>query len=423
MEFIFTFVTAITNVPKVYIYKTQGFDKIKEFVKDGKSWAFGQSYDVNSDLYETDTWALSSIILHRVLNTDKYRTDSPKYSDLFLIPVVPQMPPYSNGSELFHTAIEQDRKIIVHSTMPSWRKLILTEMCTNLWQKNLTQEYEYLNETTAHKHIFLYLDIGPIIQICDGLGFDEMIPFSVKIMEKMKWLTHELFYHSSNDVRYSMLPIGRNHFSTTINIPFPSCVHTQIDTSSFNKKFLVSFGGSLSGFPQSANVRKKIVQDCDNINNISICKTIVSRDEPFNNLLNKAYQMKSQSIFCMEPGGFGMIRKAIVDALSLRCIPILFIKKKYADMIWPLHWSWRSASSILIDPDDYLTGRIDLFSLLRQIPTKEIEKMQNVIDSNIHTVIYKNESTNTGDAFDILLQMLIQNYSVDSISSRTRTLQ
>ena len=42
-------------------------------------------------------------------------------------------------------------------------------------------------------------------------------------------------------------------------------------------------------------------------------------------------------VFCLEPPGMARIRKGVIDAILLGCIPILFITTDEFTKLWPLH--------------------------------------------------------------------------------------
>ena len=52
------------------------------------------------------------------------------------------------------------------------------------------------------------------------------------------------------------------------------------------------------------------------------------------NLLGVTMEAKMHSTFCLEPPGYGDERKAVADALTLGCIPVLFYEPP---QFWPQH--------------------------------------------------------------------------------------
>ena len=44
--------------------------------------------------------------------------------------------------------------------------------------------------------------------------------------------------------------------------------------------------------------------------------------------LLRAFRIKASSVFCLEPPGFGLARKSLVDGLNLGCIPVMFTPAK-----------------------------------------------------------------------------------------------
>ena len=122
--------------------------------------------------------------------------------------------------------------------------------------------------------------------------------------------------------------------------------------------------------------------------------------------LKSTWVAKQSSTFCLEPPGFGPERKAMVDALTLGCIPVLFEPSEEM-ALWPLQWldSWKPSSRVLLDVRDVLAGRVDVLSTLRAIPAERIVQMQATIEANAHMVHYGFDDL-LGDALDVGLSNL-----------------
>ena len=153
-------------------------------------------------------------------------------------------------------------------------------------------------------------------------------------------------------------------------IPFPACVsrfehlHVGLGASGTSRRLLMSFGGSLAGHEESVRLRTQLWSACQAYGE-PLCAGLTSPHEGAAffppDKLAAAFVTKKASTFCLEPGGFAVIRKAILDALALGCIPVLFLEENELNHLWRVHWgSWRNDSSINVPRRAYLRGEIDL---------------------------------------------------------------
>ena len=62
-----------------------------------------------------------------------------------------------------------------------------------------------------------------------------------------------------------------------------------------------------------------------------------------------AVELYARSVFCLQPPGDVVARGAIVDAISVGCIPVFLHPAQRA--LWPLHWNGARAS-VLFDWTD-----------------------------------------------------------------------
>ena len=139
-----------------------------------------------------------------------------------------------------------------------------------------------------------------------------------------------------------------------ISIAYPSSVHLSGNWSAnplkpwrrrplAERPYLMMFGGSMHGSPLAERLRKHIARMCEEYaarHGPLACK-LVTAEHNFDAHLGLATQVMQQSRFCLEPPGFGDERKAIVDALTLGCIPVTFLPRVEADL-WATHWSARA---------------------------------------------------------------------------------
>ena len=91
--------------------------------------------------------------------------------------------------------------------------------------------------------------------------------------------------------------------------------------------------------------------------------------------------------FCLQPPGDDLMRKGIVDALLLGCIPVLFHPGQR--MQWPWHFgSWVANATVLLEWRAIIDNRMDWAAVLRAIPRDEVEAMRTTIAKNAHRMQY-----------------------------------
>lgn len=124
----------------------------------------------------------------------------------------------------------------------------------------------------------------------------------------------------------------------------------------------------------------------------------------------------SQSTFCLQPMGDSVTRKAILDALLLGCINVLFHPLQLRH--WPWHWGgWIMRATVFLDYKAVLKGQIDPIATLKATRPADIRQMQRTLAEHAHCMHYADlaepESNvsdvaavlgSAPDAFDILLR-------------------
>ena len=94
-----------------------------------------------------------------------------------------------------------------------------------------------------------------------------------------------------------------------------------------------------------------------------------------------------EATFCLQPGGDTISRKAIVDALLLGCIPVLFFKSTLTQ--WPWHWGeWVLNASVFIDHQEIEDNRTDPVAHLASLPPERVRAMQRTLALHAHTLAY-----------------------------------
>jgi hypothetical protein len=115
--------------------------------------------------------------------------------------------------------------------------------------------------------------------------------------------------------------------------------------------------------------------------------------------------------FCLMPGGDTVSRTAIVDALLMGCIPVLFHEGQRHQ--WPWHWArWVRDATIRLSATGVLAGSVDPILALRRVPATRVRDLRLTIARNAHRLQYSTSDTAhlcaagmvCEDAFDILLK-------------------
>jgi len=89
-----------------------------------------------------------------------------------------------------------------------------------------------------------------------------------------------------------------------------------------------------------ADWRRDLRNSCHGLGNTSRCTHLYQSMSGKN--ARSAIELYARSVFCLQPPGDVVARGAMVDALSVGCIPVFFHPAQAA--LWPLHWSGARAS-------------------------------------------------------------------------------
>lgn len=193
----------------------------------------------------------------------------------------------------------------------------------------------------------------------------------------------------------------------TYSVPYPSDIHWHTAAgpgpwaySSRPRRFLASFVGGMHG-EYGLDVRKKIATDCRDAGEPRCLFSSISALPQRGHCNLKAF--KQHATFCLEPGGDSPYRKSLSDDITMGCIPVTF--SPYLDMVDPWHWGhFRNQSRVYINPQDYLSGKLNLFEHLESlVATGQAEEMQRAIGKHGHTFQYA-LSDYPGDAVETLLK-------------------
>ena len=112
--------------------------------------------------------------------------------------------------------------------------------------------------------------------------------------------------------------------------------------------------------------------------------------------------VKAQSVFCLEPGGDSPWRKSLYESLVSGCLPIIF--SVYNLHVSPMHWaSFARNVSVLIDPNAFIEGRVDLIQTIKSISSTDILAKQTLLSQHAHRLHYSIDDY-PNDAFEIMMK-------------------
>ena len=109
--------------------------------------------------------------------------------------------------------------------------------------------------------------------------------------------------------------------------------------------------------------------------------------------------------------GDSVTRKAVVDALLLGCIPVLFHPGQAVQ--WPWHWAaWNRNATVMLSADSVIAGRLNPLEVLEAFPPSEISAMRGIIAREAHAMHYAATDSSAldhllpapHDAFDLALR-------------------
>jgi hypothetical protein len=93
-----------------------------------------------------------------------------------------------------------------------------------------------------------------------------------------------------------------------------------------------------------------------------------------------------------------------MDSFLLGCIPVFFMESDEFDLYLPYYFQgWARNASVLIDPEPFLAGKVDLFRLLSSISAQRVGKMQALIARHAKRLVYSIDHVHN-DALDLILE-------------------
>ena len=323
-------------------------------------------------LTNSDQHSLGGMVLSRLLHARSCPIAvSPENADVFVVPISPILPRAATPEEIN----------TVHDVMPPSQSEALVQTCRDITQTDWFAKLPELTRRNAARHVFIHPKTFGIYGFCEGTvpGFGEAVRQNPSL-QGWVWVGNQVGLRDSDGLHM-------------LSIAFPSSVHMSAnDLASppwrqgrFERTYLAMFGGSMHGSSLARQIRPFLRDACANASRAdpSRCKLIT--EEHMMNSLPAALEAKMQSTFCLEPPGYGLERKSIADALTLGCIPVLFVQPD-EDTFWPHHWTkaFLRRSHIYLDGTQVLRGEIDVFEQLRGITSSQVAAMQRAISRHAH---------------------------------------
>ena len=355
--------------------------------------AFGQRLPTLPDVYDSNQHNIAGQLALRLRDQQRcVLVSDAARADLIVIILVP--PP-------LRKELPSERNM-VWDFLPNNKREQLEAMCTSLldgdgWLDRL----HTLRTHGARRHVLLNLDSFPL-QMCARLvdGWDSRLQRTPIPWRDMLTIEDGVRRPGPEPIVTSPL-VSSVHVGARQTPPWQARHHRPI---------LISFGASLEGTPNAKRLRQALAMGCARLPNAT-CTSLIEQLMSRHDVLGEAMLLKSRSIFCLEPPGFGPHRKSAIDSLLLGCIPVLFTPEVDAQL-WPAHWGgWRDGSRLLYDADAVLSGRIDVFVELQRVPAWRIAALQANIARWGHRLHYS-IGGERHDAVDITLRALIEQSTV-----------
>jgi hypothetical protein len=399
----------LESCPKVYIYP------LPKSLRDGdRDWetpelekAFGKPVGLKGHLRSTYQFNLARILEYRLVTSNYCITHNPQEADLWFVPVLPNP-----------------------KNLRSWEVA-----CRAISAEALQQHLVYLNASTACRHFFVVSKTHMIAEQCLGWWHQPVTP-EFRNAQRIaytqdtfdKYPNSSYFYYDRNDTT--------TNYPNLVSLPHPTSLHWSTSTSTSRHNGNNGNNASLSSSPiiippwtqhsqrdilllyigrsyhGDVVLRTRVHDTCVAHGNTSMCTSV----EPLattnvRKSHNYIVNLKHRAVFCLEPGGDDTARKSIWDSLSYGCIPVLF--HNLTDRLAPWLWgTWKHQARVLVDRERFLLGDDDdddnddyLYSLLRSIPQRLLDLMQDTIRQQARNIQYSLDD-DAEDGIRLLLEGL-----------------
>ena len=378
--------------PKVFVYDlTQTPELIDSPIESSIANIFGRivkeqkKYKVYT-VKKSQQYTFPLILEHRLRNSEECRTLDPEEADLFFVPILTAP----------KTATEWSRackKIKANTTLLS--------------------ALPYLDSSNACRHFFAFGKGHYNGEHCSGWFADPIE--ELKPSFRLAYSHFDFDKNKGNHLRLASDAETKARYPNLVSVPYPSSVHFWNDTdvaslpqftTSHNRTVLMSFVGEDSHGDKE--VRRNITKMCEGYSDNSVCGVSIRTrsKEKFESLLSKE---KSKAFFCLEPAGDSPWRKGLSDSITLGCIPVLF--SDLTDDVAPFHWkSWKDRSRVLIPRKAFVSGCVDLKTLLQSIPPQLVDLFQKTLREKARMFQYS-VNDDQEDGIRVILDSLLKEAS------------
>jgi hypothetical protein len=346
--------------PKVYVYQNLP-SKLRDSPKTlTTSYSFGRRNNKDAKykgyLYNTNQYALSTILENRLLNSKQCRTKDPNEADLFYATVL---------------------------TKPKMAKPI-SKACHGINGKMVRDALVHLNETNACRHFFVLGKGHYNAKSCDG-WYHNPIP-ELQHAQRLAY-SHFSFHKSKKRVHsYSHHDKTKKEYPNLMSAPYPSLYTLR------QRRTLANYH-SLPRHPREEHswailevvitvILKYAKRLCNHVDDITtnafvpatrIGDRLSSLQSP-----NRPFAWSLQEILL----GENHYRFHYVWMHSS-----LFFQ--LTDDVAPWFWQdWKARARVVVPRDEFVAGRIDLKVLLESIPPKLLKLMQSTLKAKARRFQY-----------------------------------
>jgi len=396
-----------TTCPKIYVYN------LPELFQDvgpdvNLSFAFGDLLDPPPVIgaHRTNQYSIAAVFLYRLVRSPGCYTTNAKEADLFFIPMLPgqrMMHPYAMRCRLIQTRLIELADHLPHlSTQTAHRHFFLSN------QKFLQVRNVCLNVTKPALIAVKTQELDDFIALLRSVPFlsteTAFTQAEVSLFPHLERETHELW----NLIRFICTP--QDCDALTFAVPRPSSIHWSTRYAAadapwrpwnHNRNILLSYVGQTIHGDVAA--REIVGKWCEHYSGGS---DLVCLHDPSEMLEENFLDLKSRSIFCLEPVGDTPSRKSTGDDYACGCIPV-FIGVAQA-FTYPFHWrEWRDSAFVVMDESLFKSGMVDPVVALKTIDPKYISLLHGQIARYGSRFQYSVEKVpGMEDGFDLLLQIL-----------------
>lgn len=335
-----------------------------------KDFAFGPA---NTDVGEmgitktASSSSLGSLIYYR-LKHSLCMTENPDEADVFVIPM-----------------------FMANKDHQEWSTKC-AEIISRGGTQDLLKHLKHLTDENANRHVLFNVKN---LKACERWW---AAPFADPLIAQVQRASVRYCYSPPCDSLAVPDPI--KSIGAMYSVPYPSYVHWSTTFPgeppwgrARNRPILMSLimesrMDAATNWFKSAKMLRQVLWDACGVYGEPLCKRQAPKS--MQHVAQEAFDIYTQSVFCLQPQGDTCERKGILDSILVGCIPVLFYDEVCPQrQLWELHWgSWQKDSAILFDVNDVLSGSVDVRAELAKVSRSRRLHMQNVIRRYGHRLQY-----------------------------------